>query len=234
MTTCSDAKAMPFSTRRSALDNLATRARDSAADPRGQAIWLHDQVRDHVAFGFTPRFDAAGPEQTWALAVGHCNPQARLMVDLFRRIGLEARFAPVTITNAVLRGVAQTPPRLSHVFTEVSLGGRWIRLDSYIVDPPLRRAAVARLHAEGRTLGYGCHVTATGEWNGEDDAFSQIATSDLVVEEHPPVDDIEDFYRSPAYRHRVGWLRYADLLRPLWPLSSSVARGWNAGVERVR
>ena len=77
----------------------------------------------------------------------------------------------MTIDNEILRGVVQAPPRLSHVFTEFYLDGGWFRLDSYIVDPPLRKAALAKLRSEGRKLGYGCHVSANGKWDGTQDSF---------------------------------------------------------------
>ena len=205
----------------------------TAPDDVELAVRLHDTVRDRVKFGFTPYFDAASPDVTLRLGVGHCNPQAALMVDLFRAAGFEARFQPVTISNDVLRGVALTPRLLSHVFTEVKINGRWCRLDSYIVDPPLREAAVGQLRAEGRKLGYGCHVEAS-DWDGRSDAFSQIATPDLVLEEHEPVRHIEDFYRSSDYLHAAGGMRYTTLLAPLRAASGATSKLINRPIEELR
>ncbi|MEM8706168.1 MAG: transglutaminase-like domain-containing protein [Actinomycetota bacterium] len=204
------------------------------ADRRRRAIALHDLVRDEVAFGFTPWFDAARPRHTWRLGLGHCNPQAALMVAAFRRGGFDARFLPATIRNDILHGVAQTPSLLSHVFTEVRVADRWVRLDSYIIDPRLREAAVARLHAEGRRIGYGCHVDATGDWDGESNAFSQVAEASMIVDLHEPVDELATFYRSRAYRHRAGGLRYATWLAPLRPFARPLGRRFSADAARVR
>ena len=216
------------------LDDIVDNAMAGAECERQTAIRLHDYVRDEIRFGFTPYFDAATAERTLKLRVGHCNPQARLMVELFRMAGLKARFQPVTITNAVLRGVIDTPPQLSHVFTEVYVDGDWRRLDSYIVDSPLRAAAIAKLKATGREIGFGCHVSATGTWNGRDNCFSQVATPNMILELHKPVTDIEDFYNSPEYRHRFGPIRYATLLSPARLAAGYVTRYLNAGVERLR
>jgi transglutaminase-like putative cysteine protease len=218
------------------ITNILETVTAGAADDRSLAVGLHDVVRDRIAFGFTPWFDDATAEQTLRLGVGHCNPQAALFVALLRSAGLTARFQPVTITNDVLRGFLQTPPLLSHVFTELRLDGTddWIRLDSYIVDPPLRAAAVARLTAEGRTLGYGCHVDASSGWNGTDDAFSQIVTDDLVEAWHEPVDDLADFYRSGAYRHRVGPIRFTTLMTPMRLLGRRTTASMCRDVDKVR
>lgn len=205
-----------------------------ATSDREVAVALHDYVRDHVAFGFTPYFDAATPEQTLALGIGHCNPQASLIVALLRRAGLKARFQPVTIDNKVLYGAIQAPPRLSHVFTEVLIGDAWQRLDSYIVDLPLCRAAVSRLKSENRELGYGCHVDATGIWNGIHDSYSQVATPQMILEVHEPVDRIETFYASRAYRHRVGPLRFSSILAPARIATKHLTPLLNAGIERIR
>lgn len=216
------------------LYGIVDRAMKSSGSDRQLAIKLHDAVRDTIAFGFTPYFDAAGPQKTLALGVGHCNPQARLMVELFRLAGLTARFRPATISDSILRGIVTAVPRLSHVFTEVKMADTWLRLDSYIIDPPLRRAAVAKLRSEKKEIGYGCHVAAEGTWNGTSDCFSQVADPQMILELHDPVDDIEAFFASKAYRHRAGPMSFNLLLAP-WRLVAPLAIPvLNARVERLR
>jgi hypothetical protein len=213
---------------------IAEGARKNNLSEADVAVFLHNYVRDNILFGFTPYFDTAMPEKTLQLGRGHCNPQARLMVALFRAAGLNARFRPVTINNKVLRRVIQTPDLLSHVFSEVEIGTRWIRLDSYIVDPKLRAVAVAALKKQSCELGYGCHVSATGEWDGHSDSYSQVATPQMILELHEPVEDIEDFYRSTSYKHRVGPLSFNLLLAPARIVSPIALRLMNSPVDRLR
>lgn len=193
------------------IDKVVNDAKGNSRNDRELAIHLHNFVRDTIAFGFTPYFDHAEPEKTLTLGVGHCNPQANLMVKLFRAAGLKARFKPVTITNDVLRGAAVAPPKLSHIFTEVYLDKKWIRLDSYIVDNPLMQTAVKMLKDESQELGYGCHVSSTGSWDGVNDSFSQIAGPHLIIEEHEPVEDIHEFYASKNYLHKIGPFSFSDM-----------------------
>lgn len=214
--------------------DIVEAARAKAGEGAPLAIALHNHVRDEIAFGFTPYFDAASSEKTLDLRTGHCNPQARLMVDLFREAGFGARFRPATITNAILSGVAVTPPELSHVFTEVRMDGKWVRLDSYIADPALRSQSVKRLKAEGLDYGYGCHVSATGEWNGRHDSYSQIAGPETIVELHDPFDNLDEFYASANYKHRVGPISYSALFAPWRLFNSAATRVLNRRVESLR
>jgi len=216
------------------LKNIVEDARTRVGSGKPLAIALHDYVRDNIAFGFTPYFDAASPKMTLKLGTGHCNPQARLMVELLRLAGFEARFRPSTITNGILRGVAHTPPQLTHIFTEIRIDGKWIRLDSYITDSDFRRVAVEKLKQNDADYGFGCHKTATGEWDGTHDAFSQIATPDMILELHDPVEDIETFYKSNAYKHRMGPLRYNLMFAPGRLMIRSAMASLNRRVHALR
>ena len=216
------------------LEKIVVDATDRGGSGIGLAIELHNYVRDQIKFGFTPYFDAASPDITLALGVGHCNPQAWLLVELFRVAGFEARFRPATIDNKILKGVASTPPRLSHVFTEVKTQDTWLRIDSYIADSALRDAAVKKLQETKMTCGYGCHKSATGDWDGMHDAYSQIADPDMILQLHEPVQHLKDFFQSDAYTHRIGPLSYNLALVPsrlVAPLAMAVL---NRGVNRLR
>jgi hypothetical protein len=177
----------------------------------------HDLVRTEVLFGVTPYFEAVTPEQTLTLGVGHCNPKGHLFVTLLGELGIEARMHFVSIEPDILRGCFHRPlplRRLSHAFSEVRLGGRWIRLDSYIVDPRLLDAGLGLLRAEGRELGYGVHAGAARGWDGSTDAFSQLAASEMVLEDHGTFEDPASFYRSPACTHGWGPLRVSHIAAP--------------------
>lgn len=216
------------------LQKIVSQARSKTSSKTGLAIELHNYVRDNVLFGFTPYFDVAKPEQTLRLGIGHCNPQAALMVALFREGDIDARFRPSLINNDVLAGVAQTPPLLSHIFTEVRLKDEWVRIDSYIVDPVLRGVATEKLKHAGRELGYGVHVAATGDWDGFESAYSQVATPKMILELYDPVEDINEFYRSTAYKHRVGKISFSVLMSPARSIPKLFSSAMNHRITRLR
>jgi hypothetical protein len=207
-----------------------------AVGERERAVRVHDFVRDRIRYGFTPRFDDATPEETLEAGAGHCNPQTRLFVELARAAGLEARFHFVTIGGEILRGVQPNVPAvISHGFAEVRVDGRWLAVDSYIVDPAHAVGARARLEREGREVGYGVHRRGTVVWDGASDAFSQLADPAMILEDHGVWDRAEDFYASAGYRHRVGPLTYSALLGALPTPAFALWRGVvDRRLDRVR
>jgi hypothetical protein len=48
-------------------------------------------------------------------------------------------------------------PYVDHALTEIFLQGRWIKVDSYVVDKPLVIAATKKLADTQRKVGYGIH-----------------------------------------------------------------------------
>ncbi|KXZ45105.1 hypothetical protein GPECTOR_58g554 [Gonium pectorale] len=165
------------------LSSLVEGLTRGCATEAERAVAIHDFVRE-LPFGFTPFFDSASPQQTLAYG-GHCNPKGTLMVEMLRRAGLEAHLHAVNINNAILRGcLASPPPVLTHTYTEVKVDGRWLSVDSYIVDTELFARAKQRLLAEGRRLGYGVHVSGTCTWDAASDAFCQFASpQEMLLED---------------------------------------------------
>ncbi len=189
---------------------MSARLTRGAASERERARVLYRFVRDQIRFGFTWRFDGATPEQTLALGVGHANPQARLVLALFRVAGIPATQHFVTIRRDILDGLfagAVHPPELiTHSYVEAVVEGRRVRFDGYVLDPLLYRGALAQLIGENRRLGYGVHLQGCADWDGESDCMVQLVSADSVPKEHDhgTFHDPEEFYASASYRHRPG------------------------------
>jgi hypothetical protein len=185
------------------------------ATEREKAIALHNYVRDNVKFGFTKYFDAAEPDYTLTCGIGHCNPKSRLMMSLFRAIGLESYQHFVAIPKDILKGVfppsrswmLKLPAQLGHCYVEVKVEGAWCAIDSYIIDPALLKAAQARLAKQGRTLGFGVRADSTNVWDGQSNAFSQFDHG-MMTEDHGRVDDIEGYFRTGQYPNQVLGVRF--------------------------
>jgi len=206
------------------------------ATQRENAIALHDYVRENVKFGFTKYFDAAQPDYTLACGQGHCNPKSRLMVTLFRAAGLESYQHFVVIPKDILKDAIPASrywiirSELSHSYVEVKVEGVWCAIDSHIIDTPLLKAAQARLKSEGRSLGYGVRVDSTNVWNGQDNAFSQFDQG-MMVEDHGRVDDLETYFRSRKYRHRVLGLRFNTMFKLMGDFGLAAL---NSHIEDIR
>lgn len=206
------------------VEEVAREAKSGLTTEREKAIALHDYVRDHVKFGFTKYLDAAEPEYTLESGIGHCNPKTRLMVSLFRAAGLESYQHFVVIPCDILQGVLHPtigwllPKQLSHAYTDVKVDGSWYAVDSYIVDTALLKAAQARLAREGRSLGYGVRIDSTNVWDGHSDAFSQFDRG-MLVEDHGRVEDLDVYFRTDEYRHRLWGIRFNTLFRVMGDVS---------------
>jgi transglutaminase-like putative cysteine protease len=101
-----------------------------------------------------------------ASGIGFCNTKSTLLIALLRAIGIPARVHCVTINRRILRGLIRPPAEfVDHSYTEVLLENRWLGIDSYIVDAPLHRAAVARCRAENLEIGYGVRTGRQLGWS---------------------------------------------------------------------
>lgn len=153
-------------------------ARGITAHARGEcaaAVAIHDFVRDHVLFGFTPSLHEMKASEVLEVRRGYSLTKGALFVALLRSAGIPARLRFMEIHSGLFRGiVAAGTPFVGHCVSEVWLEGRWNRTDSYAVDSGLLANARRRLGAETASLGYGAHRLGTSRWDGKREAFSQL------------------------------------------------------------
>jgi transglutaminase-like putative cysteine protease len=188
---------------------LATRLTQLQATPRQKAMACFAHLRS-LPFGAIA--DSVGTSSLSVLkyGMGDCHTKSTLMVALLRSSGIPARMRFVSLKPDFLHGIIDngTQP-FEHAMTEVLLDGRWLAVDSYVVDLRLAVAARSRLHREGRKLGYGMHVDGQMSWDGQSHSFGQFNHA------HPPsmplhdwgaFDDPYQFYSSVPYvKHRLDW-----------------------------
>ncbi|MEM1099630.1 MAG: transglutaminase-like domain-containing protein [Planctomycetota bacterium] len=168
---------------------------------REKAVRIHDFVRDEIRFGWQTNFYEVRASEVLTAGIGYCNTKSTLFVAMLRAAGIPARPYFVDLDAQLLDGIVNPGTAyVDHSFTEVFLGGRWVRTDSYIVDPTLFASAQARLQREGRTIGYGIHLSGTTAWDGVNDAFSQFvndgSTPGFSTRDYGVHVDVLTFYRD--------------------------------------
>lgn len=211
---------------------LSAALTQGAASRQEAAVRLHDWVRDQIAFGIAPAFYAMRASEVLDAGVGYCNTKSTLLAALLRAAGIPTRTRMVDLSAQVLRGLFDPgTDTVDHALTEVWLNGRWVGVDSQVVDTALARAAAARLAAEGRALGWGIHSAGAPRWDGVAPARIQAveppAATGVVLHDHGHFRDVADFYaRVPQARNRLTWSR-ALLIRLGAP-------GINRSIEQVR
>jgi hypothetical protein len=223
------------------IEALAAQLTNGLDSERAVAVRIHDYVRDDITFGFTPQHDRATPEETLAAGVGHTIPKTALFIALLRAAGLRAYPHFVTIDHEILRGVFPNdahrllPWEVPHCYAEVEIEDDWWQVDSYALDTTLWRAAVARLAREGDLLGYGAHGFGTCRWDGAGDAFAQLATPDMVVEDHGAWESAKAFLGSRAASARDRALAWETLFSlETGPFAAAAAARVNAHLDRLR
>ena len=193
-----------------AMELTATLSNDQA-----KAIAIHDFVRDAIQFGFPAPFYEMKASDVLVARVGFCTPKTTLFIALLRAAGIPARQRFVDISVEILHGLVNPgTPFLDHSYAEVFVHDRWIRVDSYIVDPFLYRTAQDQLAKEGRIIGYGVHRDGSMEWDGVHDSFVQFVNNgtftQLTTRDYGSYQDIGDFYAQVSGWNKKTFLK--DLL----------------------
>ncbi len=205
---------------------------EGAVDDRERALRIFHFVRDEIAFGWEGAFYAMTATEVLRAERGFCNTKATLFIAMLRAAGIPARQRFVDLRADVLYGLVDTGgPYVDHSYTEVYLDGRWIGVDSYVIDQPLYVKAISRLRDSGRQLGFGVHLNGTIDWDGFSDSFVQFVDDDsvdqLTIRDHGVFADVNDFYASvdDTWNRRAG-LR-AVAMRFFLPMATR-------NVERLR
>jgi hypothetical protein len=203
------------------IESLAARRARGPATQRSRAVC--------IASGVPARLDEQTPALTLDDGVGDTSAKTALFVALLQAAGLSARQHFVTIDHGILRGISAhgahrlLPWEILHSYAEVEVEGRWCSVDSYALDYPLWRGATARLAFEGGLLGYGAHRDGTCRWSGRGHAFAQLATPDIVVEDHGAYASLREF--------RLDRVRATDRTKALAAPLLELARGPAAAVS---
>lgn len=172
-----------------------------STSPVERAIRIHNFVRDRVAFGWSSRFYDQTAAEVLQSGIGYCNTKGTLMVAMLRAAGIPARQHFVDIHASILAPyIDPGTPYVDHSFTEILLLGRWVAVDSYIIDKPLFVAAKKKLELSSKVLGFGVHVDGTCDWDGKNDAFAQWLNNGrfamLSTSDHGVYEDVGAFYAS--------------------------------------
>jgi hypothetical protein len=210
---------------------LADRLSSGSNGDEERAMRLHEFVQNEVLFGWAPVFDRQTASAVLASRIGFCNTKSTLFIALLRAVGIPARAHVAGISVRVLDGLIN--PRsayVDHSWTELWLGNRWIKLDSYVLDRALYQRALARLRLSGGLVGFGVHINGRCDWDGSGDRFVQFV-NDGVVRDLTDIDfgtfqDISAFNASGRSRTPAN-AAFRLLLRLL-------LRGANRRASRLR
>lgn len=191
----------------------ARRLTAGAKTDREKLERLFTFVRDEIAFGFPKEGDLVPASETIQTGIGQCNTKAALLLALCRASGITARIHFSLISKDIQRGFFSgiaywlLPKNISHSWIEVEMEGTWRQIDSFINDMPLHKAAEDELARRGWNVGFSLALVkghANPDFSIDKEAFAQMAA---VTGDHGIWDDPSDYFASPLYRNRPGFLR---------------------------
>ena len=174
-----------------------------ALDEEAKIRSVYDFVRDEIRFGYN-KDDAIPASQVLADGYGQCNTKGILLMTLLRAVGVRCRFHGFTIDKRLQKGALSgiwyllAPWEIVHSWVEVSISGRWINIEGFILDMPYLRSVQRKFpEARGSFCGFGiatdCIEAPMVEWTGVDTYiqkegivrdFGVFVTPDAFFKEH--------------------------------------------------
>ncbi len=191
---------------------------------------VYDFVRNEIAFGYNEG-DELPASRVLADGIGQCNTKSTLLMALLRAVGIPCRFHGFTIDKPLQKGAITglaywlAPQRIIHSWVEVSLEGRWIALEGFILDAPYLASLQRRFPQARRFCGYGAatpDLSAPGvEWRGQD----------TYIQKEGIADDFGVFDSPDAFYARHG-SNLSGIKR--WLYERVIRHAMNRNVARVR
>ena len=191
---------------------------------------VYDFVRNQIAFGYNEG-DELPASSVLADGIGQCNTKSTLLMALLRAVGIPCRFHGFTIDKPLQKGAITgpaywlAPQRIIQSWVEVSLEGRWIALEGFILDAPYLASLQRRFPQARRFCGYGAatpDLSAPGvEWRGED----------TYIQKEGIADDFGVFDSPDAFYARHG-SNLSGIKR--WLYERAIRHAMNRNVVRIR
>lgn len=149
----------------------------STLEPNERAEAAYEFVRNEIAFGYN-RDDTLTASNVLRDGYGQCNTKTTLLMALLRAMDLPCRFHGFTIHKSLQRGIVPeivyplAPTSILHSWVEVSLDGRWVTLEGFILDDAVLSALQTAFPDRDSICAYGAgtdnlHAPAVG-WSGRD------------------------------------------------------------------
>lgn len=188
---------------------LAARLTQLRAQPYQKALACYGYVRA-LPFGCSADSTSLSAPMVVRQGRGDCHTKGTLLVALLRALHIPARLRFLTLRPDFLHGILDLDGHpVEHACVEVLIDGRWVAVDSHVVDMRLAAAAQSALARQQRALGWGMHVLGRTSWDGHSDSFGQFDASDahsLPLHDWGVFDDPYQFYSSVRYvRARLQW-----------------------------
>jgi hypothetical protein len=145
--------------------------------PTERAESAYEFVRNEIAFGYNSD-DALPASKVLRDGYGQCNTKTTLLMALLRAMDVPCRFHGFTIHKSLQRGIVPeliyplAPSVILHSWVEVSLDGKWIILEGFILDDAVLASLQANFADQSSICAYGVGTdnlhAPDVRWSGKD------------------------------------------------------------------
>ena len=210
-----------------AIQTLITDREWMSMTPSKRAEAVYEFVRTEIAFGYNSD-DTLSASKVLQEGYGQCNTKTTLLMALLRAVGLPCRFHGFTIHKSLQRGIVPeviyplAPTNILHSWVEVSLEGKWVTLEGFILDDRVLAALQSAFPERENICAYGAGTDNLHDpdvrWSGQDTYIQKTGiNSDLGVFASP-----DAFYAKYRQLRGIKGLLYRFLIRH-W-MNARVAR----------
>ncbi len=174
---------------------------------------IFEYVRDDILFGFPVKGDLVCASETIMTGIGQCNNKTNVFLALCKASDIPARIHFSAIKKEIQKGLfvgigyKAIPEKISHSWIEVLLEKKWRRIDSYINDIKFFNSAKSQLEQLNWKTGFSIsreNGEPSAELNLDDEKFVQM---DAVIDDHGVWEEPMDYYMSPDYKNRPGFIK---------------------------
>ncbi|MGJ8610622.1 MAG: transglutaminase-like domain-containing protein [Octadecabacter sp.] len=191
----------------------------STLTPAERAKSAYEFVRNEIAFGYNSE-DTLTASNVLRDGYGQCNTKTTLLMALLRAMDLPCRFHGFTIHKSLQRGIVPeivyplAPTNILHSWVEVSLDGRWITLEGFILDDAVLTALQTAFPDQDSICAYGAGTdnlhAPDVRWSGRHTYiqrtgvnfdFGTFNSPDAFYAKHRRLDGIKGLFYRFVIRH---------------------------------
>lgn len=201
------------------IQSLIADRRWPTLEPTERAAAAYEFVRNEIAFGYNSE-DTLTASEVLRDGHGQCNTKTTLLMALLRAMDLPCRFHGFTIHKSLQRGIVPeivyplAPTNILHSWVEVSLDGRWITLEGFILDDAVLTALQTAFPDQDSICAYGAGTDNLQApdigWSGQDTYiqrtginfdFGTFASPDAFYAKHRQLRGIKGLLYRFVIRH---------------------------------
>ena len=138
------------------IQNLSQQLESQSKSKLDYSLRCFKYIKNQIPYGYNKNAYFAPASEVLAEKVGYSMSKTTLFIALMRANGIPAKQHYADLTAHTTRQYINFGTLfIDHSYAEVKLNGKWVKIDSYIIDDELYKQATKKLTSRKRVIGYG-------------------------------------------------------------------------------